>query len=207
MSIPVIIFMNLVPLLGIIFLGWSGGMIASLYALETIFIGFLTVIKMAITQNIHTQGHQLVASKTSSGELFLAKLFMIPFFMFHYGVFVLAQGAIIIAFSVVYDKNSFSKTQFWVIFSLSLVSVLVGQCISFWRDFLKPKLYKTKAIIELMAEPYARVFIQQFVAVGGIVLSNVFKWELVFGILLILFKTIYEVCLHYIKEAKKKQTI
>ncbi len=194
-----IIVINLVPLLGVLFLGWSGGLIATIYAIETIFVGVLNVVKMMIVRGERIQ-----------------KMFLIPFFIVHYGLFVLVQGVFIIGISFSLDGDKLKQPYFLYFFGISLLSMLIGQLLAFWRDFLQPTLSAPKinpskdygikmpenTLFGLMFQPYARVFVQQFVVILGMFMMLVLKWHYSFAILLIALKTMQELAHNQTKVEK-----
>ena len=180
MSSITIIAINMIPLLGVIFLGWRGGMIASLYALETLFIGVLNVLKMLMTQE---------AADKNKSPVWVQKLIFIPFFIIHYGIFTLAQGSVIIGISLTVEKENLRKPYFLHVFAFSLVCNFAWL---FWRDFIKTKTYLKTPLQELMFEPYSRVMLQQAVAIFGLFMLMVLKWYIGMAVLLITLKTILE---------------
>jgi hypothetical protein len=65
---------NGVPLFGFLFLGWGAFYIVLLYWAENVVIGFYNVLKMAFATASHPAAY-------------VGKLFLIPFFVVHYGGF------------------------------------------------------------------------------------------------------------------------
>jgi hypothetical protein len=75
-AVVALVAANLVPLAGVLFLGWSVWTILTVYWLENGIVGFYNVLKMA----------------TVSG---IGKLGVIPFFVIHYGMFWLVHGVFV----------------------------------------------------------------------------------------------------------------
>src|SRR5690348_18190227 len=71
----VLIAANLVPLAGVLFFGWSVFSTLLLFWVENVIVGAFNVLRMLVAQ-------------PQIGAMWAAKLFMIPFFTFHYGMFV-----------------------------------------------------------------------------------------------------------------------
>ena len=92
-SVPFVtmVIANLLPLYGVAFLGWSVFYILLLYWSENVIIGFYNILKMAAAQGGFYQKNTKEAS--------LGKLFMIPFFIIHYGGFVGGHGLFIMVLS------------------------------------------------------------------------------------------------------------
>lgn len=70
---------NLVPIAGVLWSGWDVASVVLLYWAENLIAGFYNVLRMA----------------TASGPV-AVKLFMIPFFVFHYGMFCTVHGALLV---------------------------------------------------------------------------------------------------------------
>lgn len=108
---------NLIPLLGVMFAGWSLFEVVILYWLENLVIGAINVLRMAtcapdiehlrLAQQAATAGAEkpkqasdssadlsALANVTAVGH-HLIKWFFIPFFTVHYGMFCLVHGVFI----------------------------------------------------------------------------------------------------------------
>ena len=80
-GVPVLALLaaNAVPLFGVVFLGWDAFYVVMLYWAENVVIGFYNVLKIALAAAPHPAAHA-------------GKLFLIPFFMVHYGGFTAVHG-------------------------------------------------------------------------------------------------------------------
>src|SRR5439155_16650105 len=74
---------NLVPLAGVLFFGWSVFATLLLFWLENAIVGAFNVLRMLVAQ-------------PQIGAMWAAKLLMIPFFTFHYGMFVTVHGIFVL---------------------------------------------------------------------------------------------------------------
>ena len=74
---------NLVPLAGVLFFGWSVFATLLLFWVENVIVGAFNVLRMLVAQ-------------PQIGAMWAAKLFMIPFFTFHYGMFVTVHGIFVL---------------------------------------------------------------------------------------------------------------
>src|SRR3989454_2338242 len=73
----------LVPLAGVLFFGWSVFSTLLLFWVENVIVGAFNVLRMLVAQ-------------PQIGVMWAAKLFMIPFFTFHYGMFVTVHGLFVL---------------------------------------------------------------------------------------------------------------
>lgn len=82
-STLVLIAANLLPLLGIVFWGWDAFLLLVLYWLETLVIGFWTILAVAVTPPD-------APAKTAQGASTrqTSRFFLVPFFIVHAGIFM-----------------------------------------------------------------------------------------------------------------------
>src|SRR3954454_1231163 len=107
-SAYVLIAANVLPLLGVLFLGWDTFSIVALYWSENVIIGAINVLKMITSAPdlAAIYAYKFSNSGRTDGELAdkfastaraalranqASKLFMIPFFTVHYGLFCLVH--------------------------------------------------------------------------------------------------------------------
>ncbi|MCU0447007.1 MAG: DUF6498-containing protein [Microscillaceae bacterium] len=197
-----IILANLVPLAGVLFLGWSVFSVVFLFWLESLIIGFFNVWKM-----IFAQKSELMSIDGKAQASGCAKLFLIPFFMVHYGMFMVGQGIFIFVFlgntfqtesGITSNTQSQLNNAFW----LALLVLFINHLGGFLRNYIFKKAYQTAVVSKLLFAPYGRVFIQQFVIIGGGFLLAVFHTNFVFLALLIILKIIADIGGHYFAEVK-----
>ena len=98
---------NAVPLFGVLFLKWDAFYVVLLYWAENLVIGFYNVLKMAFVKASHPAEH-------------LGKLFMIPFFMVHYGGFTAVHGFFILAIFSKDQQGSPMGNESWPCFFVFL---------------------------------------------------------------------------------------
>jgi hypothetical protein len=82
-SVIALILANLPPIMGVLFLGWQVFPILFLFWMENVIIGASNVLKMIIC----SPGDERQSA---------AKVFMIPFFCVHYGIFTAVHGIFVI---------------------------------------------------------------------------------------------------------------
>lgn len=167
-SLITLVLVNLVPLVGVLFLGWSPMEVVYLYWVETAIIGFFNIFKML-----------MASSKNGLVATIFEKLFMIPFFIVHFGGFIFVQGLFILLANAEGDADPFqgdaavTEKYLWAIFyQLWWPALLLfgSHLFSFFWNFIGEKEYKEKNISEFMFAPYARIFVQQFIAILGVVI-------------------------------------
>jgi hypothetical protein len=173
-SLIVLVIANLVPLLGVYAWGWSVAELLFMYWTESAIIGFFNVLKMALARGpmsgelsvrLPLAGASAYDTATPPGALAF-KLFAIPFFIVHYGIFMAAHLAFLVAFFL----ESFS-------FGLALAAIagsaalFASHGISFVLNYLGKKEYLKAGAGSLMAAPYPRIVLMQFVLILGAIIG------------------------------------
>ncbi len=165
-----LILVNLIPVYAVWFEGWNAAQVFIVYCLETVIIGIFNVLKMACVTifNKPNAGWQNFSGNSNAGGLFL-----IVFFIFHYGFFVFVQTQIFFGISgIIHDDSVFGVYRqipqaLGRDGQLLLLIFIVYYTLETLYDFFLTGQYKTIAMAKLMFQPYGRIFIQQFVVIVG----------------------------------------
>jgi len=205
-AVIALVIANIFPLWAVVFLGWDAFAIVLLYWAENIVIGFYNILRIALARVPHPTAH-------------LAKLFMIPFFMVHYGGFMAVHGVFVLLF--------FSRTepsfpgphgQAWPCFFvfLQLLVGVIGQAwsvlppnakpilltlfashgVSFVHNFLIKGEYAKVNPRRLMARPYSRIAVMHIAIIAGGFLTMAMGSPMPVLVALVVLKTILDVKLH-----------
>jgi len=195
-----LIVVNLLPVVGVWFWGWSPVAVFIVYCFETIIIGFFNLVKMGIVTAIkktdiwYNQGSQ----SRVSGFMFML------FFLVHYGMFVAIQMGLFFAVSGIGDQYHLSFFNFFYKWPqlinedalIMLAAFVVGYGYKMLQEFILSGEYKTISLSILMFQPYMRIFIQQItVILGSIFLA--FGAGKVFILIFALVKIVFEVYLNF----------
>ena len=177
LSIQALTVANLVPLIGVVFLGWDAAAIVLLYWIENLIIGLFNVFRMILV-------------KVESRSRQFQKLFMIPFFCVHFGGFCAVHGFFLLTFfKMGPDWNAFAPGEPWIgpfIFLQLLYSVVrqlwqsrppglewpvlglaVSHGLSFVKNFLFGQEYLTLKVNEIMMRPYKRIVLMHVAIIAG----------------------------------------
>lgn len=162
---------NLLPVAGVWLWNWSPKEVFMVYALETVIIGLFTLVKMGIVTAVRkTDIWYNGASRTNQSGLF----FMF-FFIVHYGFFVAIQTGMFIQVSGIGKSLHRGFFDFFLHWPQYLGNdayyMLAGFFISYgfnmYWNFLRTRQYRTISMMQLMFQPYGRIFIQQFTVIFG----------------------------------------
>ena len=134
------------------------------YVFETVVIGFFHVLKLSIIMK-----HNPSKKEESS----ITRVFMLVFFIIHFGFFILIQTLFIyIAFAINDDRLSTSLSSKILVniiqlpgFKLVMAAIFITHLIDYFLDFIKNKKYENQNVELYFVRPYIRVFVQQLLAI------------------------------------------
>jgi hypothetical protein len=170
-----LIAVNLLPVYGVWFLGWDAIEAFIVYAMETLIVGLLTILKMIIV-TLFRYKHPWYNNNTTTQ---VSGLFFIFFFTVHYGLFTAVQTTIFSQVAEITPPGSGLLHFFfhWYQYinkdiATMLSAFMVSYLARSFLPFIVKGEYKTIAMMRLMFQPYGRIFIQQLtVIVGSMFLS------------------------------------
>jgi hypothetical protein len=164
-SVLILVAVNLIPLGGVIFFGWQVFPIMFLFWLENVAVGVFNVAKMLLA--------------CGPGSHVGVKLFLVPFFTVHYGIFTLVHGAFVFAmFGAEWrgggfgsgPSPSFDRVQDLVIqqhLGWAVLALVVSHGFSFVTNYVLNGAYRTAIAPVLMMQPYGRVVVLHLAILGG----------------------------------------
>lgn len=206
-SIVILIAANFTTLYGVYYLGWNINQLVILYWVENVIIGLYNVLKMAYNTNENLNDIKMNGKQLQKGELHAAKVFMIPFFIMHYGMFTFVHGVFIFVYFMfgISNGDSFSWSDAGYLL-FNIIMIFVSHGISFATNYIGNDERSKITIGTLMFTPYIRIFAMQLVVIfGGMVYMNTGRHDVSLYILII-FKIIADVFAHVL-ERKKAQKI
>jgi Family of unknown function (DUF6498) len=164
------ILANLVPVYGVWALGWNAVEVFTVYALETLLVGMLTLLKMAIVTL--SKGKDTWHNQGTSTEV--SGLFFMFFFTVHFGIFAAVQTSIFSQSANIAPPGSGMLHFFfhWYTYvnkdiAIMLCAFVVSYLGRSFIPFIASGEYKTISMMKLMFQPYGRIFIQQFTVILG----------------------------------------
>lgn len=201
-SLAVLVAVNLVPLFGAAFWGWSIFEIVVLYWMENLVIGAINVLKMATAapnrQAMSAVGtlprqalrrppeaqaigpsQMAVSPVTLSKAHHGLKLFLIPFFAFHYGMFCLVHGVFVFTLlgqaTVLrggrggpFEEMSHQLPEILANGGYFFVAAVAGSHLwSFFANFIWRGEYRLTTAMHQMAAPYGRIVVLHIAILAG----------------------------------------
>lgn len=193
-SVWVLVVANLVPVWGVLVLDWEVFPLVLLFWLENVAIGILNVARM-------------LCADPSDTASWAAKLFFIPFFCVHYGMFTGVHGIFVFA---LFGGDGYSRinsplqtldaaSHAVAEYGLGVpVLVLAGSHLfSFLWNYLLGGEYRHASLQQLMGKPYSRVVVLHIgIIAGGFVIMALHSplWAL---LLLVALKIAFDIRAHH----------
>lgn len=151
---------NLVPLIGVLFLGWDLFLVLAMFWLENVIIGAFGILKVGFA---------------SSGKL-RRRITSTLFFVFHYGVFMFGHAMLLISLfgesanvdGGIHDVGDLLNYLLRGDVAIAAVALLVSHGWSFLSNFTGAGEYEKLDGKDAMRLPYRRVFITQ----AGLILGG-----------------------------------
>ena len=166
-SVIALVLANLVPVAGVLFLGWEVFPIIFLFWAENLVVGALNALKMLL-------------AAPGQPAAWAAKAFMVPFFCFHYGMFCLVHGIfVMVLFGAGGKMTAAAEPSLGLLLDLlaryhlgwGVLALAISHGISFIANYVGGGEYRVAQLPQLMAAPYARIVILHItILLGGFLL-------------------------------------
>jgi len=145
---------------GVLLLGWTVFPLLLLYWLENVVVGGFNVLKMLL-------------AKPAEPVYWAGKLFLIPFFIVHFGGFTFVHGVLVVAFFGPKGIQPFdlltavpaairANQLGW-----GLLSLIASHGFSFYWNYVKNGEYQRASLQTLMGQPYGRVMVLHLTVLFG----------------------------------------
>lgn len=184
---------NLVPLWGVLSSGWRVFDIVALYWFENVIVGGINVLKIAASaaplrdSGSRTGAHEHVDGDRDDDGIatlknHLSKLFLVPFFLFHYGLFTMVHGVFVVltlgpgsgqlapGISSFRNDDALHYLQDAILsgpLTFGAVSLAFSHFISFLYHYIAKGEFRRATAVEQMVAPYSRVVVLHLAILGG----------------------------------------
>jgi hypothetical protein len=200
-SVLVLIVANLVPILGVVWFRWEVFPLVFLFWFENVIVGVFNVLRMLLAMPQHGLG-------------WAAKLFMIPFFCFHYGMFTFVHGVFVIGLfgggfrhgAPFPDEHAILQLVIEKHLTWAILGLAISHGFSFAYNYLWLGEFRRAALPVLMQQPYSRVVVLHLAILGGGFLMAALGSPVAGLVLLVLLKIVVDVRAH-LRERQKLATL
>jgi hypothetical protein len=196
-SVIALVLANLVPVFGVLVWHWEVFPLMFLFWSENLIVGAFNVLKM-------------LTANPSSPISWIGKIFIIPFFCIHYGMFTFVHGMLVVSIFGGHLKNSpglFNFGPFWQVMrendlGWAVLGLAVSRGVSFFANYIGKGEYQRASLNQLMSQPYGRIFVMHFTVLIGGVMTMALHSPVAGLILLVVLKTAFDLNSH-VGERKK----
>jgi hypothetical protein len=198
-AVVALVVANAVPLIGVLFFGWSVWTILIVYWLENGIVGGFNVLKMLRAEG----GDDGVATSwTINGRpaAGMAKAGLVPFFIMHYGIFWVVHGVFVFTLPLFASFGPGGSglgpgPDPWTI-ALAIVALLISHGLSYWFNFIRSGEYKRTTAIGQMFAPYGRLVILHLTIIFGAILTVMTGAPAAAVAVLVVLKTALDLAFH-----------
>lgn len=217
-SVASLLAANLLPLLGVLLFDWKTFDVVILYWFENVVIGVINVLKMItcspdsyddslarLTEGKDDATAHMIRSQANavSDSPLLnhgAKLFFVPFFTVHYGMFCLVHGVFVV---VLLGGDKPLEGRLGVPADLihpgllvAAAALAISHLVSFFRNYLAGGEYRRTILPALMAKPYPRIVVLHMAIVLGAFVTLMLGSPILLLAILVVGKTLLDLSLH-----------
>lgn len=207
LSAAVLVAVNVIPLIGVAFWGWSLMLILVLYWLESGVVGVLNVFKIARAEGglglpPATVDGNRVTIRLSGMTNALGKGALIGFFIMHYGIFWAVHGVFVFLLPLFAGISATGATpmDFGPLpldgLLLSFVLLTASHVVSFVTNYLGRGEYRRVTPQGQMMSVYGRVAVLHVTIIAGAFVVGVFGTPFAALVLLVGLKTVIDLFLH-----------
>jgi hypothetical protein len=199
-ALVALIAANLVPLIGVLFLGWGVWNVLVIYWLENGIVGAFNVFKMARAEGIDS-GTDGAMTYTINGQAAnsMSKLALMPFFVVHYGIFWFVHGIFVFTLPLFMSLSPEPMEGMTIEPGSVLVAgiaLTISHGLSFWWNYLRGGEYRRATAAGLMFAPYRRLIALHLTIIFG-AMAVMFTGAPVTAVaILVGIKTVLDVGLH-----------
>jgi hypothetical protein len=154
---------NLLPLYGVVVLGWEVFPLMLLFWLENVIVGVLNAARM-----LCVDPHDV--------SQWAAKLVLVPFFCVHYGMFTAIHGVFVLSF---FGADAFGRVDGLQVLDVAgravqelglgvaVLALAASHLFSLFWNFLGRGEFRRATVPALMMQPYGRVVVLHLAIIGG----------------------------------------
>lgn len=184
---------NLVPIYGVLALGWKVAPIMVFYWTENLVVGVFNIAKMARAQGSVAGSGTTLNGKPVTQE---SRRAMMLFFAVHYGFFTLGHGVF------VWAVFSPGRGVFLPQLGLALLILFASHGYSYRRNFIGRGEYLRVSFVQLFWQPYARVVVMHVSILAGGTLAAAMGSPIGALLVLVGLKTLIDLGAHWLERRK-----
>jgi hypothetical protein len=205
----ILVISNLIPLAGVLWLGWDLMLILALYWAENGIVGVINILKILTAEGRPPENFPVSVNGRPATSL--TRLGTAGFFCVHYGIFWIVHGFFVFTFVPAMsgfgvpgisgvDGDGFTFFGPHLVDVPLLLAGVVGLAIShgvsFWTNYLGRGEYRRLSPAEVMAQPYGRLVILHLTIIVGAFVSIFLGTPIGSLLVLVVLKTALDLYFH-----------
>lgn len=209
----ILVLFNLIPLAGVLWLGWDLLLILALYWVENGVVGAINILKILAAQGktLWTPGSApiSVSLELSRPVQALTRLGTAGFFCVHYGLFWVVHGVFVLIVVPAFTGDLISPIdgaggtvpiplagRDLRVLALGAVGLSISHGVSFWTNYIGRREYLTLSPTQVMAQPYGRLVILHLTILLGAFVSIFLGTPVGSLLVLVVLKTALDLAFH-----------
>jgi uncharacterized protein DUF6498 len=198
-AVVALVVANAIPLVGVLFFGWSVWTILIVYWVENGIVGGFNILKMARAEGDDVAG---ASGWTINGKpaASMAKVGLIPFFIMHYGIFWAVHGVFVLTLPLFASIGSNGSNlgpgpDPWTIL-LAVVALFISHGLSYLFNYIGSGEYRRTSAIRQMFTPYGRLVVLHVTIIFGAIAVSMTGAPVAAIVILVVLKTLLDLGLH-----------
>jgi hypothetical protein len=173
-----LVITNLIPLAGVLWLGWDIMLILALYWAENGIVGVINVLKILTAEG--PPPANFTWSVNGRPATSLTRLGTAGFFCVHYGLFWVVHGVFVFTFIPAMSgldpfggpiDGGLTALPDAPVLLAGVVGLAISHGVSFWTNYLGRREYRRLSPAEVMVQPYGRLVILHLTIILGAFVS------------------------------------
>jgi predicted permease len=198
-AVVALVVANAIPLIGVLFFGWSVWTILIVYWLENGIVGAFNVLKIGRAQG-GDDGAATGWSINGRPAAGMAKAGLIPFFVMHYGLFWVVHGVFVFTLPLFASFGSDGSyigpaPDIWTIL-LAVVALFISHGLSYLFNYIGSGEYLRASPVGQMFSVYGRLVVLHVTIIFGAIAISMTGAPVAAIVILVIFKTALDLGLH-----------
>jgi hypothetical protein len=198
-AVVALVVANAIPLIGVLWFGWSVWTILIVYWLENGIVGAFNILKIRKAEGAEVPGMRATLNGRPVDAA--SRPALMTFFVIHYGMFWVVHGIFVFTLPLFALAGTGSTSDLTSdvrpgTIVLALIALSISHGLSYWFNFVKGGEYRRVSPASQMFAPYGRLVVLHItIIVGGMAVAFIGAPEAAVAILVIL-KTVLDVGFH-----------
>jgi len=208
-AVVLLVVFNLVPLAGVLWLGWDLLLILALYWVENGVVGVINILKILRAEGTAPSSLRWTLNgRPMSSFNSMNRGAVAGFFSFHYGLFWIVHGVFVFTLipAIASDPSLGPNGAIPApqagpnldlgVLALGAIGLGISHGVSFWTNYLGRGEYKTLSPAQVMMQPYGRLVIMHLTILLGAFVSIFLGTPVGSLLVLIVGKTALDLAFH-----------